>query len=237
MDSQAAHTTMSERIDAFLEQVGLDDTDEVRNAIADLTIGCWSDMFKHLIPEPIPRPAVKSSGGSSSSNSSSSGSPKKTKETIDINQLDDSVTVDELQKASVVQLDTYLREHGILISGNKSDKVSRVYRSLRGESLKTDFSSKSKVSVASSSATKKTSPKKEVEKHACVMLTAKGTQCTMNGTNEYGGYHFCWKHVDKKEEYVASIEEEPEPETEPVVTKPKKRIVAKKQELEEEDTI
>ena len=183
---------MESRINDFLELHDLTDKISV-DEICEVFNSCASDFFKIFMAK-IP--------------------DESTAETIEL-----AKSRDDLNKCNTKVLDQYIKDNSLKMSGNKKDKMDRIWRHLQGSSLDSD------TSIVSKSSKDKKSKKNN---NICCATTAKKTPCTTSGTEEYQGHWFCWRHVDTKDEIIKKMSKI---EDDTVITK-KKHILTKK-DLEE----
>jgi len=204
---------MESRIKNFIKEKELDE--DLAQDFIDLYKNLFGDLFKHLINEEIPSVSKKSSKSSASSD-------KKKLELSDLTEGD--VTLDELKgtgcKSAI--LDDYIKKYELRASGTKSEKAERVYRHIAQESLPDDYSPKTKAKA----------PKVKKEVHSCCGRTSKGIACSTAATEDYQGHWFCWRHIDSKDEIIATLNKASSSSPE---TKKKKKVVKEESESESED--
>jgi hypothetical protein len=106
----------------------------------------------------------------------------------------DAVSLDELTSGAcnLAMLADYCREHGLRVSGPKTDAAARVWRHICGESEEDDTSPRNRA--------KKEPVKKE--KHDCFACNTKNKPCGLPATQQFEGEWFCYKHIDTAEEII-----------------------------------
>ena len=175
----------NDRINQFITEYDLQDTDLFRTALGDFVSGCWADHFKIVQGEQIPED--KPAKGTST---------KVSKE----NKIEDPTECksrDDLRNCTSGTLNEFCKKQGLRVGGNKTEIMDRVWRYLQGNNSEEDISPRNK-------------PKKEKkvqEKHDCYGCTSKGTPCAVAATVEVDGCWFCWRHEENAAEIIASKSE------------------------------
>ena len=203
-------STINDRINAFIAEYDLNDTQEFRDGLGNFVAGCWEDHFKICMNETIP--AGKGSG-SKVTKSEKIEDPSECKE------------LNDLRNCTSTILDEYCKTHGLRIGGTKKDKMDRVWRHLQGNNSEDDISPRGK-------------PKKEKkvnEKHSCYGCTSKGTPCAAAATVEVDGHWFCWRHEESAVEIIAS-KETAKPVVNSTVKETEKPVGGKKAKKQDSDS-
>ena len=207
----AYSSSIESRVNNFLEENGL--SEDVKDEVQNLVMGCIEDMFKHLYPLGI---------------NAVTAEPKKettTKKVSKSEKIEDPSTVEsesELERCTVGVLNQYCRDHQLKIGGNKKDIKERVWRHLQGESSEEDVSSRGKSKA----------PKKVVEKHACSGFKKDGSPCLLSGNEEHSGCWFCYKHIGDADAFLKPTPKAISPKAS--VPGPSKKPTKKVKELVEE---
>ena len=210
-------STINDRIVAFITKHGLEDTDKIRDEIADFVSGCWKDHFKFCVNETVPAEEKVS---------------KKVSKENKIEDPSECQERDDLRNCTSGTLNEYCKKNGLRIGGNKKEIMDRVWRHLQGNNSEEDISPRNKPKKE----------KKESVKHDCYGCTSKGTPCAVAATVEVDGQWFCWRHEETAGEIIknklASSEKKsktPEKTTEKKVAKKSKKPVVKESSEEESE--
>ena len=213
-------STINDRIVAFITKHGLEDTDSVRDEIADFVSGCWKDHFKFCLNDTVPAEEKVS---------------KKVSKENKIEDPSECQERDDLRNCTSGTLNEYCKKNGLRIGGNKKEIMDRVWRHLQGNNSEEDISPRNKPKKE----------KKESVKHDCYGCTSKGTPCAVAATVEVDGQWFCWRHEETASEIIknkgggtSSSEKKPktvEKTTEKKVSKKSKKPVVKEESEEESE--
>ena len=194
--------SIESRIDSFLSAHNIDIS--LKDDICALVTGCMEDVFNHVFNQPVPE-AVS----------------KKTKKVLKAEKIEDPATCtefDDLRNCTTGVLNQFCKEHNLKIGGNKKEIMDRVWRHIQGETSDDDKSSRSKSKTE----------KKVPEKHTCCGTNSAGAPCGVAGTEDFEGYHFCWRHITDAQKFI----NKPSETTEPVVEKKKKSVEKKNKSVE-----
>jgi hypothetical protein len=189
--------SIESRIDTFIAENGIDA--KIKDELCVLVTGCMEDLFKHVFNQPVPE-----------------SENKKAKKVLKAEKVEDPTTCEnyeDLRNCTTGVLNQFCKDHGLKVGGNKKEIMDRVWRHIQGESSDEDKSSRGK-------------PKKEKkvpEKHTCAGTNVAGVPCGSSGTEEFGGCHFCWRHITDAQKFI-DAQESKGAETEPAKVKkaPKK---------------
>jgi hypothetical protein len=195
--------SIESRIDTFISEHDLDT--DLKDELCVLVTGCMEDLFKHVFTQPVPESETK-----------------KAKKVLKSEKVEDPAsceTYEDLRNCTTGVLNQFCKDHGLKVGGNKKEIMDRVWRHIQGESSDEDKSSRGK-------------PKKEKkvpEKHACCGTNVAGVPCGSSATEEFGGSHFCWRHISDAQKFIDAQNTE----SEPVPEKPKEKKKAKAPVTEE----
>ena len=210
----AYSSSIESRVNNFLEENGL--SEDVKDEVQNLVMGCIEDMFKHLYPLGINAVTTESKKETT------------TKKVSKSEKIEDPSTVEsesELERCTVGVLNQYCRDHLLKIGGNKKDIKERVWRHLQGESSEDDISSRGK--------TKTVAAKKVAEKHACSGFKKDGSPCQLSGNEEHSGCWFCYKHIGDADAFLNPTPKASVPGPSKKTTKKVKELVEELDETEE----
>ena len=168
--------SIESRIDSFLSAHNIDVS--LKDDICALVTGCMEDVFNHVFNQPVPE-AVS----------------KKTKKVLKAEKIEDPASCtefDDLRNCTTGVLNQFCKDQNLKIGGNKKDIMDRVWRHIQGETSDDDKSSRSKIKAE----------KKVPEKHICGGTNSSGAPCGVAGTEEFGGCHFCWRHITDAQKFI-----------------------------------
>ena len=196
-------SSIKSRIDSFINDNELPDDNDFRTKLADFVSGCWSDHFKIVMKDQIPEEKTK-----------------KVTKAEKIENPTECQNVEDLRNCTAAVLNSYCKEHGLRIGGNKKEIMDRVWRHIQGENSEDDISPRNKKVTKAG--------KKNIEKHECYGCTGKGTPCAASATVEFNGQWFCWRHEENAADIIAA-KSKSKKELEPKVTsEPKVKSKSKK---------
>jgi hypothetical protein len=175
--SEKKMASIESRIDAFIAEHELDT--EIKDEICALVTGCMEDLFKHVFKMPVPADTEN----------------KKAKKVLKSEKIEDPTScesLEELRNCTTGVLNQFCKDHGLKIGGNKKEIMDRVWRHIQGESSDEDKSSRGKAKAS----------KAVPEKHACAGTNVAGVPCGTSATEEFGGCHFCWRHINDAQKFI-----------------------------------
>ena len=185
---------------------------EIKDELCVLVTGCMEDLFKHVFTQPIPE-----------------SKPKKVLKAEKVEDPATCETLEDLRNCTTGILNQFCKGNNLKVGGNKKELMDRVWRHLQGESSDQDNVKKPKAEKA------------VPEKHVCSGNNIAGTPCGVPGTEEFEGYHFCWRHITDAHKFLALKQVASEPVAKPAKAPKAKAVKSKKseivvdQELESED--
>jgi hypothetical protein len=174
--------TIEARVDAFIAEHKL--PVDIKDPICELITGSMSDLYKHVFTQPFPENTTKA------------------KKVLKAEKIEDPASVedkDELRNCTTGVLNQFCKDHGLKVGGNKKEIMDRVWRHIQGESSDEDKSSRSKAKTE----------KKAAEKFICSGCNIAGAPCGSSGTEEFEGYHFCWRHISDAQKFIDTMPSKP----------------------------
>jgi len=215
-------SSINDRINLFINEYDLPDTQVFRDALGDFVSGCWADHFKIVQGETIP------------DDKPTKGASTKVSKENKIEDPTECKSRDDLRNCTSGTLNEFCKKQGLRVGGNKTEIMDRVWRYLQGNNSEEDISPRNK-------------PKKEKkvqEKHDCYGCTSKGTPCAVAATVEVDGCWFCWRHEENAADIIASKSEiksvkkseSKKTESKKVSKKTSKKVVEELQSESESDT-
>jgi hypothetical protein len=187
---------MELRIENFITEHELDP--DMKDELSNLVSGCLDDLYKHLYNQPVPQ----------------SQTATKAKKVLKSEKVEDPATcetLDDLRNCTTGVLNQFCKEHGLKVGGNKKEIMDRVWRHMQGNGSDEDKSTRNKPKAE----------KKVPEKHACSGTNVAGVPCGVSATEEFGGCHFCWRHITDAQKFIDAIAPEPVAKTKAKVPKAK----------------
>ena len=176
-------SSMESRIDSFITEHELDP--DMKDELSNLVSGCLDDLYKHLYNQPVPQ----------------SQTATKAKKVLKSEKIEDPATcetLDDLRNCTTGVLNQFCKEHGLKVGGNKKEIMDRVWRHIQGNGSDEDKSTRNKPKAE----------KKVPEKHACSGTNVAGVPCGVSATEEFGGCHFCWRHITDAQKFIDAIASE-----------------------------
>jgi len=195
-------SSIESRIDEFIAFHEIDP--EMKDDISELITGCMSDLFKQVFSQPVPESATKA------------------KKVLKAEKVEDPATcetLEDLRNCTTGVLNQFCKGHNLKVGGNKKELMDRVWRHLQGESSDQDSVKKPKA--------EKVVP----EKNVCSGNNIAGAPCGVPGTEEFEGYHFCWRHITDANKFLALKQVASEPVAKPAKAPKAKAVKLKKSEI------
>jgi hypothetical protein len=171
-------TAMETIIDNFIINNDLDE--DIKDNLIELVNGCFTKYVGHMSKEWLTEKI---------SNTVTTGSKAKKEKMEDPTEAE---TRDDLRKCTAITLNSFCKENGLKIGGNKSDIMDRVWRYIQGQNSDEDKGRASK-------------PKKETakkESHQCYACNSAGNPCGVAANEQYEDYWFCFRHIDHAPTFI-----------------------------------